>query len=187
MKNAALAVLLLSLAPGALAQPSERKGLLIGGSIGLGNSSPNQCFECETGLATELRLGAVIKPRLALLALWGSTSASNEILSERRGRHSGLIAAVQYWPSDRIWLRLGGGVAGVERDNPPIYEYSSTEAAGLAGIGFEINPRSKVVVELALQDLLSGSTPARYPGEPQQNSTVNTLMFTVGATFYNKR
>jgi hypothetical protein len=98
-----------------------------------------------------------------------------------------LIAALQYWPSDRVWLRLGGGVAGVERDNPPSFEYSSTEAAGLAGIGFEINPRSKVVVELALQDLLSGSMPTRFPGEPAQSSTVNTIMFTVGATFYSRR
>jgi hypothetical protein len=176
----------LTFVPDALAQPSERNGLLLGASIGLGDSSPDQCQECKTGLAVEGRIGAVLKPRLALLAWAGSVAAAPNILSDRRGRHKGFIAALQYWPSHRFWLRAGGGVATVERQDPGLFDYSTSHAAGLAGIGFEINPRSRIVFELALQDLLSGSSPARFPGEPTQKSTVNTLIFTAGATFYSR-
>jgi len=186
MRNFVLLASLVAAAPNALAQPSERKGLLLGASIGIGNSSPDQCLDCNTGLAVEGRIGAMLKPRLGLLAWGGSVAASNSLLSDRRGRHTGLIAALQYWPSDRIWLRAGAGVASVEREDPPRFSYSTTHAAGMAGIGIEINPRSKVVFELALQDLLSGNSEARFPSEPRQKSTVNTLIFTVGATFYSR-
>jgi len=186
MRKTLLVALLLTFASDAFAQAADRKGLLLGASIGLGNSSPDQCEECKTGLAIEGRVGFVLRPRLALLAWAGSTAASNNILSDRRGRHKGLIGALQYWPSDRIWLRAGAGVATVEREDPPRFSYSTNHAAGLAGIGLEINPRNKVVFELALQDLLSGNSPARFSGEPSQKSTVNTLMFTVGATFYSR-
>jgi hypothetical protein len=186
MRNVVLLASLVALAPNALAQANERKGLLLGASIGIGNSSPDQCLECKTGLLVEGRIGTMLKPRLGLLAWGGSVAASNNILSDRRGRHTGLIAALQYWPSDRVWLRAGAGVASVEREDPPLFSYSTTHAAGMAGIGLEINPRNKVVVELALLDLFSGSSPARFPSEPRQKSTVNTLMFSVGATFYRR-
>jgi hypothetical protein len=181
-----LVALLVACVPAAHAQPSERKGLLLGASIGVGDSSPDQCADCKTGLAVEGRIGAVLKPRLALLGSFGSVGAAPNLLSDRRGRHTALIAALQYWPSDRLWLRAGGGVASVEREDPPLFDYSTTHAAGLVGLGFEVNPRSKVVFELALQDLLSGSSPARFPSEPRQKSTVNTLLLTLGATFYSR-
>jgi hypothetical protein len=186
-RNAVLVACLAAFAPNAHAQASERKGLLLGASIGLGNSSPDQCEECKTGLAVEGRIGTMLKPRLGLLAWGGSVAASNNILSDRRGRHAGLIAALQYWPSDRIWLRAGAGVASVEREDPPRFSYSSTHPGGMAGIGLEINPRNTIVFELALLDLLSGSSPARFPSEPRQKSTVNTVIFSVGATFYSRR
>ena len=181
-----VSALLLTLAPNAFAQASDRKGLLLGASIGIGNSSPDQCQECKTGLTVEGRVGFVLTPRLGLLAWAGSTAASNNILSDRRGRHTALIGALQYWPSDRIWLRAGAGTATVEREDPPRFSYSTNHAAGLVGVGLEINPRNRVVFELALQDLLSGNSEARFPSEPRQKSTVNTLMFTVGATFYSR-
>ncbi len=186
MRNLVLLASLVALAPNVLAQANERKGLLLGASIGLGNSSPDQCEECKTGLDVEGRIGTMLKPRLALLAWGGSVGASNNLLSDRRGRHTGLIAALQYWPSDRIWLRAGAGAASVEREDPPRFSYSTTHAAGMAGIGLEINPRNKIVIELALLDLLSGSSPARFPSEPRQKSTVNTLIFSIGATFYSR-
>ena len=176
----------LAFAPDVHAQPNERSGLLLGASIGLGNSSPDQCQDCKTGLAVEGRIGTALTPRLALLASASSVAAAPNVLSDRRGRHQAFIAALQYWLSDRFWLRAGGGVATVEREEPGLFDYSTSHAAGLAGIGLEINPRSKIVFELALQDLLSGSSPARFPGEPTQKSTVNTLILTVGVTFYSR-
>ena len=115
MKRALLLVVVCSLAPLASAQGSERHGLLVGASIGLGNSSPDLCIDCKTGLVIEARLGAMLKPNLALLA------------------------ALQYWPSKRLWLRAGIGAASVEREDPPRYDYKTTHLAGAAGIGFEVN------------------------------------------------
>ena len=186
MKTTAFCVLLLALAASAPAQTRERKGFLIGTSIGLGNSSPDQCLGCDTGLAFDLRVGVMLKPRLGLLAWGGTVATAADILSAFTSAHTGGFAALQYWPSERFWLRAGGGVADVSRAGPG-FDYSTTHAAGIFGVGFEINPRNKVVVELALQDLLSGNSPARFAAEPAQKSTVNSLMFTVGATFYSRR
>jgi len=180
-----LAAALAAFVPSA-AQGSERKGLLIGASIGLGNSSPDLCNDCKTGLAVEARVGAALTPRLALLAYGGAISTAPNILSDVRGRHNGLLAALQYWPSERLWLRAGVGVASVEREDPPRYDYRTTHLAGIAGIGFEINPRSKVVFELALSSLLSGDSEARFPTEPPHKKTVNTVILSLGATFYSR-
>src|SRR5258706_8770480 len=186
MKRALLLVVACALAPLASAQGSERHGLLVGASIGLGNSSPDLCVDCKPGLLLEARLGAMLKPNLAVLAYYGGVSTAPDFLSKVRGRHNALLAALQYWPSKRLWLRAGIGAASVEREDPPRYDYKTTHLAGAAGIGFDVNPGSKVVFELALSDLLSGDSPARFASEPSHKSTVNTLMFSVGATFYSR-
>ena len=187
MRNLALLLSLVALAPNALAQASERKGFLIGASIGLANNSPDLCVGCETGIAVEGRVGWMLKPRLALLADLVSTATSPEILSTVHGRHTGFLGAVQYWPSRRLWLRAGAGAASVEREAPPVYDYKTTHFAGIGGVGFEVNPGSKLVVELALLDLLSGDSPQQSPLEPRHKSTVNTVLFSIGATFYSRR
>lgn len=179
-----LVVTFVAIAPQAWAQASERKGFLIGASIGLGNSSPDLCNDCDTGLAVEARVGTMLKPRLALLAYAGAVSTAPNILSDVRGRHNGLLAAVQYWPSERIWLRAGIGAASVEREDPPRYDYGTTHLAGIAGVGLEINPRSKLVFEVALSSFLSGDSEARFPTEPRHKSTVNSVILSLGATFY---
>lgn len=186
MKRVVLLAVAVAFAPQAWAQGSERKGLLVGASIGLGNSSPDLCNDCKTGLAVEARLGAMLTPRLALLAYFGAISTAPNILSDVRGRHNGLLAGLQYWPSERIWLRAGVGAGSVEREDPPRYDYNTTQLAGLAGIGFEVNPRSKVVFELALSSLLSGDAEARFPSEPRHKKTVNSVILSLGATFYRR-
>lgn len=180
----ALATTVLSgLGPPAKAQGSERKGLFVGGSVGLGNSSPDLCFQCDTGLAVGGHVGAMLKPRLGVLAQFGVVASSPTVPSDIVGRHQGFLAAVQYWPSRRVWLKAGAGAGVVQRSHPAFrQEHSTTHFAGLAGIGLEINPRSSVVVELALSDLLSGDSPATV-SEPK---AVNSVIFNVGVTWYRR-
>lgn len=174
--------------PHALAQGTDRKGIFGGVSIGLGNSSPDMCAGCDTGLAAEARLGAMVTPRVGLLAQFCSVGSAPEVPSDTIGRHNGFLAAVQYWPARRVWLKAGAGVVGVERSTEGRYDDSTTHFGGLAGIGFEVNPGSKAVVEFALQDLLSGDSKERVsPLEADHKSTVNTLLLTVGLSFYRRR
>jgi hypothetical protein len=168
------------------AQAPPRRGPFFGVSLGLGNSSPDLCNDCQTGIVFGLRGGGMLKPRLGLLGEFVSVSTAPDVPSDIRGRHNVLVAAVQYWPAERFWLKGGFGVAGVQRAEPPAYDYSTTHAAGLVGVGFEFNPRSRFVVELALLEMVSGDSPARYPGEAPHEQTVNSLTFSVGVTWHRR-
>jgi hypothetical protein len=168
------------------AQGRDRGGLLAGAGFGLGDSAPDLCNGCGTGLAVGGRLGTVLRSRLAVSAVFGSVSAAPNILSDVRGRHSGLLGVVRYWPGERLWLEGGLGVASVEREDPPRYDYSSTHLAGLVGGGFELNPRSRLVVDIGLFGLVSGDSAARFPGEAPHERSVRTLLLKLGATFYSR-
>src|SRR5262245_28539995 len=168
------------------AQPRPRHGPYFGAAVGLGNSSPDLCPSCETGLLVGLHGGGMLSPRLGLRGELVAVSTAPEILSDLRGRHNALLAGVQYWPIERLWLKGGLGVASVQRAAPPEYDYSTTHAAGMAGVGFEFNPRSRVVVDIELMELISGDSPAGFPREAPHEATVNTFMFAVGVTWHRR-
>jgi hypothetical protein len=161
-----------------------RRGLRAGVSAGLGDTSPDLCVGCGTGLTVGAHLGAMLTPQVAVMAEGLATAAAPNVLSKMRGRHNGLFAMVQYWPSDRFWLKGGAGVGSVEREDPPRYDYATTHLAGLAGVGFEVNPRSRFVLEIALLDYFSGDSPARFPSEAPHRSYANTLALTARVTWH---
>jgi hypothetical protein len=184
--RAALASSLWALAGPVQAQPRPRHGAYFGASIGLGNSSPDLCIDCKTGLFTGLRGGGMLTPRLGLQAEFVSVSTAPNILSDVRGRHDALLAGLQYWPAERFWIKGGLGVAGVQREDPPAYDYSTSHLAGLVGVGVEINPRSRFVIDASLMEMMSGDSPARFPREAPHETTVNTVMFAVGLTWHRR-
>ena len=169
------------------APSGDRHGLLAGGSIGLSNHAPDLCKGCEAGLDVGGRVGYLVSSRLSLTGEFVATSVAENLLSKNQGRYNGLFAAVAYWPAPRVWLKAGVGGGTVERRDATTTS-SSNHAAGLLGIGVDVNPRRFIVFDLSLHVTVSGDSPDMSPLEaPQHDGTLRSVVFAGGLTWYHRR
>ena len=168
-------------APCAAQQQQGGSKAVLGGSVGLGNSSPDLCDGCHTGIVIGLHGGAAVTPHLAIQAEGLFMSVAPNVLSKSGGRHNALLATLQYSTGARLWIKGGAGVGSVERHSPTA-SAKTTHAAGLAGVGVDFNPRSSVRLDLSVSALLTGDSNVQFANEPAHRSVVTTalLLFGVG-------
>jgi hypothetical protein len=172
-------VLLTVMAAATPCRAQSSGGPFIGVAIGLGNSSPTMCNGCKTGLDIGASLGTALNPHFSLATEGMLVSVAPNILSQYGGKHGALLAVVQYWPSDHLWLKTGIGLSEVERHAPNLSE-TTAHPAGIIGVGYAINPRSLFVVDLSFVALVSGDSERQLADEPAHKSSLSSAVFALG-------
>jgi len=136
---------------------AHRKGFVIGGAVGLSALQLNyptagtQHFQAAS--FPNLKVGAMINPRLAILVNLPGTVYSYSLDGRKRDRgFEGIIPSVQYWPLDRVWV---SGGAGLGMDAPAFYDIEGSEErkfyfgpSALAGAGYEIWRRRNMTFDI---------------------------------------
>ena len=151
-------------------------GPFVSVAIGLGNSSPDMCKGCDTGLDVGASLGTALNPHVSLATEGMFVGVAPKIGSQYGGKHGALLAVVQYWPIDHLWLKTGIGLSEVERHAPGMSE-TTAHPAGVFGIGYAFNPRSRFVVDLSLVSLVSGDSQRQIADEPAHRDSLSTVVF----------
>jgi hypothetical protein len=148
----------------------ERKGLIVGGSLGGGSMSCDGC-DSTSGLAAQLHIGGMLTEKVALV-LDGSGITRDE---DGATLTSGVsAAAVQYFVSKRVWIKggVGGGVLQARVD-----KISVTSDVGLAfigGIGVDLLQKQKFAIDLQ----------ARFTTASIEGDRYNNFFALVGFNFY---
>jgi hypothetical protein len=113
-----------------------RSGLVGGVGLGFGGISAANCGDvCGIAGALELHLGGMLTPRLSIGGdLWFNWhSIANSTASTT---HSLYTIAVQYWATDRLWLKGGiGGATMRISDDYDNFTYSGESGLGLMAAG----------------------------------------------------
>jgi hypothetical protein len=125
-----------------------RDGFLIGFSFGFGASYP--CDTCA-GFGGDFHVGAFAKKNLAVLFELGAVGADE--------REEGLALAtisVQYWPSERFWVRGGVGMGGsfIVDDFDDFDDDVRTDERGWGGsaaVGYEIARKGRFAFDVQLR------------------------------------
>jgi hypothetical protein len=155
-----------------------RDGLVIGGSLGFGGISaadPGCGDLCGGVFAIEGHIGAMVNPRLALMAdLWANLRNST---SQDATVWSGIYtAALQYWATDILWLKGGFGVGHMQVTSN--FDGSFGDEWGpavLAALGVELIQGPAFALDLQ----------ARYGrGFYSQGGDVNNFGVMVGVNWY---
>jgi hypothetical protein len=153
----------------------ERSGFFIGVGLGVANltvydeGSGGDDSESFTSLAYGIHFGGLITPRLGIgVAVAGSSHT--EELEDRSADltvyQNNLVAFVQYWVLERIWLRAGLGAANVGG------KVEGSDAEEYPGVGFVGTAAYEVMhtVDYSL-DLGIGLWAAQYEGAAGSTTT----------------
>ncbi len=179
-----------SAAPGAapvtpaVATASVRRGLTLGGGIGVGGIADEdgriECIDCESSTAGSLGLhaGWMINPHLAVgVDVWGAVQALDA------DGNTALVqvlttAGAQYWLNPRWWVKAGVGTARLSESDSAADENTEVGkgAAIMAAVGFEAWHHGRFVLDLELR-----AAKASYE-ELDQSYTQGALQ--VGVSWY---
>jgi hypothetical protein len=113
-----------------------RSGLVGGVGLGLGGISASNCGDvCGLAGALELHLGGMITPRLSIGGdLWFDFHSIPN--SDASTTHSLYTVALQYWATERLWLK--GGIGGANMNISSDYAnvtYGDENGLGLMAAG----------------------------------------------------
>jgi hypothetical protein len=158
---------------------AQSVGPFVSVTVGLGNSSPDMCNGCQTGFDIGAALGTSLNPHFSLATEGMLVGVAPKILSQYGGKHGALLAVVQYWPSDHLWLKTGIGLSEVERHAPNVSE-TTAHPAGVFGIGYAFNPRSTFVFDLSFVSLVSGDSQRQLADEPAHHNSLSTTVLAAG-------
>ncbi|WKK80722.1 hypothetical protein [Marivirga arenosa] len=185
MKNLILTTCLIGLAFLSQAQDvkPERKGFSIGASAGIGilNYTKGESKENSTSLTVpNIMAGWMLNQKLGLyLNMPGVLYSEND---SDRGFEA-LIPSVKYWPTNRVWV-LGG--AGMAMDFPAFYQVDdpatedwNTGMGALLGVGVELYQSKKWTIDLQSKFLFS-----KINLPSNQEMTGSALMITLGINYY---
>jgi len=125
----------------ALQAPIDRKGFVIGFSVGGGSAS---CATCETkgAAALSFHLGGMLTPRVALLY---DTAAVNFTDHGYAYQPTVSTVALQYFTSDRVWVKGGVGLGSLWVDN----HSGSSHLGLLAAAGVELAQKRRFAMDLS--------------------------------------
>jgi hypothetical protein len=155
-----------------------RSGLTLGGALGVGTISADDCSACGGGLAWEFHIGGMVMPQLAILAdLSGIVRSYDDGAGGSNTLTNSLFAvAAQYWIIPILWVKGGIGDAHIALSDYTGNTYGSEEnALGflLAG-GVEVVHAPNFALDLQLR-LMHGD----YSGGGATN-----YAFLVGVNWY---
>ena len=109
----------------------KRQGLVFGTSLGLANSKldfPDRS-EMQTDLGIDLKIGYMVKPRIAILLMSNVSIYDYSGFGRDRKRDFGVLSpSIQYWLKDKLWLLGGIGIGG---DNPVFWDIENPDTEPL--------------------------------------------------------
>lgn len=150
------------------AQPpsTERKGFLIGFSMGAGTAA---CESCDTkqGVAIGFHIGGLLTERVALLFDFGAVAFEDRGHSYQHG--VGGLAA-QYFVNRRVWLKGGVGLAQFSIDD----SLGPRRLGGFVGAGVDLVQRGRFAL-----DVNGRLAVGRHPGGIVRNTSAQ-----IGFTWY---
>jgi hypothetical protein len=112
-----------------------RSGLVGGVGLGFGGIEATNCGPvCGVAGSFELHLGGMLTPRLAIMGdFWFNLHPIPDY--DATTRHSLYMAALQFWPTDKLWLKGGLGPSTMTvSDNYSGYGNAET-GFGIMGAG----------------------------------------------------
>ena len=156
-----------------------RSGLVIGGSLGAGAISAQDCGPyCGGSGMIEGHIGGMLNPRLALEAdLWGTVHSWDDGVFTGTTYHGIYTAALQYWATDILWLKGGAGFGQMQLqyDGDTAAFGDESGFAIMAAGGVEVLQSSNFALDLQL----------RFGhGFYTQGGDVNNFGFLVGVNWY---
>jgi hypothetical protein len=154
---------------GAPAPSPERRGFLIGFSLGGGSITCDECNESLSGIALDIHLGGMITPQLALMFDGMGVAHTLE------GGGGTLInvvdtIAAQYWVSPQFWIKGGIGVGRLSVSDSDGEEVAASEtgSAAMIGAGYELVSSRTFALDLQLRGAV-----AHYDGTDVQMGSLN--------------
>jgi hypothetical protein len=154
-----------------------RSGLTLGGALGVGTISADDCGACGGGLAWEFHIGGMVTPQFAILAdLSGIVRNYDDGTGGSTLTNSLFAVAAQYWIIPILWVKGGIGDAHIALSDYTGNTYGNEEnALGflLAG-GVEVIHAPNFALDLQLR-LMHGD----YSGGGATN-----YAFLVGVNWY---
>jgi hypothetical protein len=145
--------------PGYYAQPvaapapsTERRGFLIGFSLGGGSITCDDCRDSLSGVALDIHLGGMIAPNLALMF---DGMGVAHTLEEGNGTliHVVDTIAAQYWVTPQFWIKGGVGIGRISVSDADGEEVAASEtgSAAMFGVGYELVSSRTFALDLQLR------------------------------------
>ncbi len=139
---------------------SVRRGLTLGGGLGLGRISAGdadiECVDCDGGAAAgsfDLHAGWMLNPRLALeLELWLAGQPLDSAGDNTLVQSMAMVAA-QYWLRPRWWVKAGVGSAQLTQQYAPTDQQTELAkgTAVMGAVGYEAYRHRGFVLDLQLR------------------------------------
>lgn len=131
----------------------DRRGFIIGFSLGAGSFTLADCSSCEAlnGVGFDLHLGGMLTPRLALM--WDGSGVVHPMDGGGSVTHALSAVALQYWVTPRVWIKggLGAGQLSVADDEGDTIAESETGGGVLLAGGVEIAQTRSFALDLQLR------------------------------------
>jgi hypothetical protein len=158
--------------------PAYRSGLVIGGGIGFGTLSADQCGDlCGGALSLEGHIGGMVDPRMALMFdAW--TTIHPIPGSDGQTTNTLYTGALQFWPAPIVWLKGGVGLGNTQISSNSVGTITDATAFALLGAaGVEIVQSGWFALDL--QARLGHTFYAQAEGGP-----ITNFAFMVGFNWY---
>jgi opacity protein-like surface antigen len=162
-----------------------RSGLIFGGSVGWANFSFSQCGDgCGTALSGEFHIGGMVGPRLALEGdFWGSNHWFSDSQASGVTFNGIYTLALQYWPTDIIWVKAGLGVGHLTYDDDSGGTDDETGFAFMLAAGVEVIQSYNFALDLQIRYGNATYNSSNVDGGPGVGDT-NMVAFLVGVNWY---
>jgi hypothetical protein len=150
-----------------------RDGLVLGFALGGGGIEGNCAIGyCGGAVSGEFHIGGMLNPRMALLLdVWGNIRNVNG--TDSSFSQSFWTAAMQFWPTDILWLKGGLGISHVQVSDA-FGPYQDDTALGLMlGAGVEVLQVGNMALDIQFR-----------AGFGFYNPTLDNYAFLVGLSWY---
>jgi hypothetical protein len=128
-----------------------RSGLVLGVGIGFGGMSASDCGDaCGAGLAYDFHIGGMLAPQVALL--FDISGVAHSVANSSVDIYNTMyVGALQFWPTNALWLRGGFGLAHYTETDVFTGDYGDdTGEAILAAAGYEVYQAGPFTIDLQL-------------------------------------
>ena len=150
----AVVTLAVGIASQAAAQTSggavEREGFLFGVAIGGGSISCKDCDGSSSGPTVDLHIGTMVGEKLAVV-LDGSgigVSEEDDYGDSLNETFTVETIALQYWVSDRVWVKGGIGVASMRLSCDGCDSITDNGLGMMGAVGVELYQKGKFAIDV---------------------------------------
>jgi Outer membrane protein beta-barrel domain len=182
----AAVVLALGVASNAAAQRGggavEREGFLFGFAVGGGSISCKDCDGSSSGPTLDLHIGTMVGEKMAVMLDGSGIAVSEDDSYGEKITETFTVdtIALQYWVTDRVWVKGGIGAAMLRWSGPNIETVSDTGLGLMAAAGVEVVQKGKFTLDIQGRFL----TAQHDPFDTGTKIRFNQIMGMVGFNWY---